>query len=312
MRILLKGEWVDRDHKIDVKDPFDNSIIDLVPSADENDVETALQAAQKGFKECKKLTAYERSGILSRAALKVKDEAEDFARIIAREGSKTIREARKEVARCVNTLTISAEEAKRILGESIPFDSFSGGENRKGYFYRFPVGVILAITPFNDPLNLVAHKLGPALAAGNAVILKPATLTPLSAIKLVKALIEAGLPPMIIQILTGYGAKIGDPLVQDDRIRMISFTGGVEAGKRIMRTAGIKKVGMELGSNSPVIASGMMQMSLGPLNLVFQGLFGRRDRTASESREYTFMKTYIKYSKINFQPVHLSIKPGIN
>jgi len=253
MRILLKGEWVDRDHKIDVKDPFDNSIIDTVPSADENDVETALQAAREGFEESKKLTVYERSEILAQAALKVKSEAEDFARIIAREGSKTIREARKEVARCVNTLTISAEESKRILGESIPFDSFPGGEKRKGYFYRFPIGVILAITPFNDPLNLVAHKLGPALAAGNSVILKPATVTPLSGIKLVEALVEAGFPPMIIQVLTGYGAKIGDPLVQDDRVRMISFTGGVEAGKRIMRIAGIKKVGMELGSNSPVI-----------------------------------------------------------
>jgi len=155
--------------------------------------------------------------------------------------------------RTVNTLTVSAEEAKRILGETVPFDAFPGGEERRGFYYRFPIGVVLAITPFNDPLNLVAHKLGPALAAGNSVILKPATVTPLSALKLVETLLEAGLAEGAIQALTGVGAEIGPPLVEDDRVRMVSFTGGVEAGRRIARQAGLKKIGMELGSNSPVI-----------------------------------------------------------
>ncbi len=253
MKMLLNGQWVDRDEKIDVIDPFDNSVVDTIPKATKQDVETALKAAVDGFEITKKMTVYDRAQILYKAAQIIADDLEEYAVIIAREGSKTIREARKEASRCVNTLIVSAEEAKRILGETIPFDSFPGGEKRRGYYYRFPIGVILAITPFNDPLNLVAHKLGPAIASGNSVILKPATVTPLSAIRLVEALLEAGLPPMAIQVVTGYGSEIGDPLVSDERVRMISFTGGVEAGKHIAKMAGIKKIGMELGSNSPVI-----------------------------------------------------------
>jgi len=253
MKMLLNGQWVDRDKKIEVLDPYDNSLVDTVPGGSREDVEIALKAAVKGFEITKKMTVYDRAQILFKTASIISDNLEDFAKTIAREASKTINEARKEATRCVNTITCSAEEAKRILGETIPFDSFPGGEKRKGYYYRFPIGVVLAITPFNDPLNLVAHKLGPAIAAGNSVILKPATVTPLSAIKLVEAFLEAGLPPMAIQLITGVGSEIGDPLVSDERVRMISFTGGVEAGKHIAGVAGIKKIGMELGSNSPVI-----------------------------------------------------------
>jgi glyceraldehyde-3-phosphate dehydrogenase (NADP+) len=253
MKMLLDGQWLDRDEKIDVIDPFDNSVIDTVPCGSAEDVETALAAAVRGFEITKKMSVYDRAQILFKAAAIISDRLDEFATIIAREGSKTINEARKEAGRCVNTMTASAEESKRILGETIPFDSFPGGEKRRGYYYRFPIGVVLAITPFNDPLNLVAHKIGPAFAAGNAVILKPATVTPLSAIKLVEVMVEAGMPPQAIQVITGYGSQIGDPLVSDERVRMISFTGGVEAGKHIASKAGIKKIGMELGSNSPVI-----------------------------------------------------------
>ena len=180
MKMLLNGQWVDRDKKIEVIDPFDNSLVDTVPGATKEDIETALSAAVKGFEITKRMTVYERAQILFKTAKIISDNLDDFAKLIAREASKTIREARKEASRCVNTITCSAEEAKRILGETIPFDSFPGGEKRKGFYYRFPIGVVLAITPFNDPLNLVAHKLGPAIAAGNSVILKPATVTPLS------------------------------------------------------------------------------------------------------------------------------------
>jgi glyceraldehyde-3-phosphate dehydrogenase (NADP+) len=253
MKMLLGEGWVDRDAKIDVRDPYDNSLIDTVPRATAADVETALASAVKGFAVARRMTVYERFQVLSKTAAIVQSRLEEFATTIAREGSKTIREARKEARRCVNTLTVSAEEAKRIQGETIPFDSFPGGEKRFGYYERVPIGVVLAITPFNDPLNLVAHKLGPAVAAGNAVILKPATVTPLSALKLTEAFVEAGLPPLVLQTITGYGAEIGDPLVADPRVRMVSFTGGLEAGQRITKLAGIKKIGMELGSNSPVI-----------------------------------------------------------
>jgi glyceraldehyde-3-phosphate dehydrogenase (NADP+) len=253
MKMLINGQWVDRDEKITVTDPYDNSIIDTVPKASIEDVKAAISSAVRGYAIARKLKVYERANILFRTAEYVEKNLEDFAVTIAREGSKTIREATKEARRCVNTLRISAEESKRILGETIPFDSFPGGENRVGYYYRFPIGVVLAITPFNDPLNLVAHKLGPAFAAGNSVILKPASVTPLSAIKLAQAFIESGLPAECLQVITGNGSEIGPALVKDENIRMISFTGGLEAGKEVASMAGIKKIGMELGSNSPVI-----------------------------------------------------------
>ncbi len=253
MKMLLGNEWVDRTDTIDVIDPFDGSLIDTVPSADGADVETALAAAYAARETARKMTTYERSQVLLKTAAIVADNLEDFARTIAREGSKTINEARGEARRTVNTLTISGEEAKRLLGETIPFDSFPGGEKRRGYFERVPIGVVLAITPFNDPLNLVAHKLGPAIAGGNSVILKPATVTPLSGLKLCEAFMEAGLPPGVLQCLTGHGAVLGDALVSDKRVRMVSFTGGLEAGFHISNRSGLKKIGMELGSNSPVI-----------------------------------------------------------
>ncbi len=253
MKMLLGHEWVDRPETIDVRDPFDNSLIDTVPSANHDDVETALAAAFAARATARKMTTYERCRILLKTAAIVSDRVEEFATIIAREGSKTINEARGEARRTVNTLTISAEEAKRLNGETIPFDSFPGGEQRRGHYERVPIGVVLAITPFNDPLNLVAHKLGPAIAGGNSVILKPATVTPLSALKLTEAFIEAGLPRDVLQCITGHGAVLGDALVSDERVRMVSFTGGLEAGKHITTKAGLKKIGMELGSNSPVV-----------------------------------------------------------
>jgi glyceraldehyde-3-phosphate dehydrogenase (NADP+) len=253
MKMFIDGQWIDRQEKIAVYDPYDNSVVDYIPKGTGDDAKKAVLAAQKGYAISRKMSVYERANVLYKAAEIVKNNLEDFAVTIAREGSKTIREARKEARRCVNTLIVSAEESKRILGETIPFDSFPGGENRVGYYYRFPIGVVLAITPFNDPLNLVAHKLGPAIAAGNSVILKPATVTPLSAIKLAEALLEAGLPPECLQVITGNGDELGSALIQNDIVRMVSFTGGLEAGKKVAMMAGIKKIGMELGSNSPVI-----------------------------------------------------------
>ncbi len=253
MKMLLADQWVDREKTIEVRDPYDDSVIDTVPAATAEDVETALEAAHRARVTARGLSTYERSQILLETAAIVADNLDDFAETIAREGSKTIREARGEARRCVNTLTIAGEEAKRLLGETIPFDSFPGGERRRGHFERVPIGVVLAITPFNDPLNLVAHKLGPAIAAGNTVILKPATVTPLSALKLTEAFMEAGLPTGVLQCITGHGAILGDALVSDPRVRMVSFTGGVEAGERIVSKAGLKKIGMELGSNSPVV-----------------------------------------------------------
>ncbi|OQY28068.1 MAG: aldehyde dehydrogenase [Anaerolineaceae bacterium 4572_5.2] len=156
----------------------------------------------------------------------------------------------EDMKQAITAAVVGAERARK---ETIPFDQMPGSENRLGYYFREPVGIIGAITPFNDPLNLVAHKVGPAIAGGNAIIVKPDSKTPLSALMLGKALHEAGIPSGALQVIPGPGRKIGDVLVGDPRVRMISFTGGPNVGKAIMRKVGLKKVGMELGSNSPVI-----------------------------------------------------------
>jgi glyceraldehyde-3-phosphate dehydrogenase (NADP+) len=262
MKMIIGGQLVDKDEKIDVLQPFDGSVIDTVPRGTAEDVDKAISVAQKGYEINRKLPAHQRISILKKTGEIMQNRYEELAKTIASEGSKTINEARKEVGRAINTITISAEEARRIDGETIPFDSAEGSENRRGYYYRFPIGIIGAITPFNDPLNLVAHKLGPAIAGGNSVVCKPATVTPLSALKLGECLLEAGLPGEILSIVTGHGSEIGNAIVGDPRIRMISFTGGVEAGEEIMKHIGIKKIGMELGSNSPVIVMGDCKLDM--------------------------------------------------
>ncbi|MFQ5614477.1 MAG: aldehyde dehydrogenase family protein [Anaerolineae bacterium] len=253
MKMLLNGEWVDRPQQLEVHDPQDNSLVDTVPQATVEDMKAAIDAAVIGFERAKGMPVHRRMSILQHTAETMTEQHEEFARTIAREGIKTIREARKEVTRCIETIRISAEEARHLSGETIPFDQMPGSENRLGYFVREPIGIVGAITPFNDPLNLVAHKVGPALAAGNAIIVKPDSKTPLSALKLGQALHEAGIPPGVLQVLPGPGREIGDVLVTDPRVRMISFTGGLTVGQAIAHKAGLKKIGMELGSNSPVI-----------------------------------------------------------
>ncbi|PLS02386.1 aldehyde dehydrogenase family protein [Neobacillus cucumis] len=252
-KMLIGGIWVERDRIIEVRDPQDNSLIDHVPAASKEDMLYCIEEAKAGAKISAELSVHERIEIIHRAADYIEENKEKYANIISREGSKTIREARKEAARCIQTLRISAEEARRINGETLSFDQLPGSENRVGYYYRFPIGIIAAITPFNDPLNLVAHKVGPAIAAGNAIIVKPASVTPLSALLLAEAFFHAGLPPKVLSVITGHGREIGDTLITHPAIRMISFTGGLEAGEDIVRKAGLKKISMELGSNSPVI-----------------------------------------------------------
>jgi acyl-CoA reductase-like NAD-dependent aldehyde dehydrogenase len=250
---FIAGEWVDKAKKIEVRNPFDHSVIDTVPKADSGDLEKALAFAERGAKVMAKLSAYERWKILRKAADLMATRNEELGQTISQEEGKIIAEGRGEASRAVETMMGSAEEAKRIHGETVPLDADPTGGKKLGFTLRVPCGVVAAIAPFNFPLNLVCHKVGPALAAGNTVIVKPASDTPLSAIKLTEILLESGLPPEGIQCLTGSGGEIGDALVADRRVRKVTFTGSREVGDRICRTAGIKKVTMELGSNSPVI-----------------------------------------------------------
>jgi glyceraldehyde-3-phosphate dehydrogenase (NADP+) len=250
---FIAGQWIDKAKKIEVRNPFDYSVIDTVPKSDSGDLEKALVFAERGAKVMAKLSAYERWKILRKAADLMAARNEELGQTISQEEGKIIAEGRGEASRAVETMMGSAEEAKRIHGETVPLDADPTGGKKLGFTLRIPCGVVAAIAPFNFPLNLVCHKVGPALAAGNTVIVKPASDTPLSALKLTEILLESGLPPEGIQCLTGSGGEIGDGLVADRRVRKVTFTGSREVGDRICRTAGIKKVTMELGSNSPVI-----------------------------------------------------------
>jgi len=253
MKFYLNGNWESRDQVIEVTNPYDNSIVDVVPKATEADIETALQSAVKGAASMAETTGYERFEILRRTADLIQQRSEDLAQLLSKEEGKTLSESRLEVDRSVQTMELSGEEAKRISGEQLPLDGGKDVRNRLGFTLRVPCGVVVAISPFNFPLNLVCHKVGPALAAGNAVILKPASDTPLVSLEFVKILLEAGLPPLGIQCLTGSGAVIGGGLCADPRVRKITFTGSREVGEDICRVAGLKKVTMELGSNCPLI-----------------------------------------------------------
>jgi len=253
MKMYINGKWVNGAQTTPVLNPFDQSVIDTVPRGTAADIDLAISSAVRGAQAMAKLTAYQRYSILRRAADLMSERAEDLGRTITLEEGKVIAEGRGEVQRAIQTITLSSEEAKRLHGETVPLDAAPGNLNQFGFTIRVPVGVVAAISPFNFPLNLVCHKVGPALAAGNSVVLKPAGDTPLSALKLTEILLEAGLPEEAIQCVTGPGSEIGDALSGDARVRKITFTGSVEVGDRICRNAGIKKVTMELGSNSPLI-----------------------------------------------------------
>lgn len=238
---------------VSVYNSYTGDKIGTVPQSTEQDVTNALALAKRGESIGRKMPASERIAILKRAVAIMEREFDLLCNLIATEGIKTIVQARKEVTRALNTMQLSAEEAGRIIGATIPFNAVRGSEDRVGYETKVPIGIVVAITPFNDPLNLVCHKLGPAIAAGNPVILKPSDYTPTVAIKFGEILFESGLPKEMLSIITGSPEYFGDALISDDRIRLISFTGGVEAAKIIQRKAGLKKLVMELGSNSPVI-----------------------------------------------------------
>lgn len=251
-KMLIGGEWVDKDEKIEVIYPYTRKVIGTVPKGSEGDVYKAIERAKEGFKEISSLTAYERYEILMRAAQLLKEKAEEFAKTLVLEVGKTIKEARTEVQRAIQTLIFSAEEAKRINGETLPIDAHPNGRGKVGFYIRVPVGIVSAITPFNFPLNLSMHKVGPALAVGNAVILKPSERTPLTPLMLGEILLEAGLPPKALSVIPGYG-DVGKAMTTHPDVRVVSFTGSRKVGDIIARQVGIKKLVLELGSNSAII-----------------------------------------------------------
>lgn len=250
--ILVAGEEVRTDVTKAVRSPWDGSELAAVPVAGAEETRAALEAAHEAMTRSP-LPAHRRGEVLERAAQTVRERREELAGLLVREVGKPLKQALVEVDRCVQTLTFSAIEARTLAGEGIPIDAHPAGEGRRGFTIRVPIGVIGAITPFNFPLNLAAHKVGPAIAAGCACVLKPAAVAPLCGIELVRILHRAGLPPAYLSVVTGSASEIGDVLVEDERVAMITFTGSAEVGWELARRAARKKVKLELGNTTPLI-----------------------------------------------------------
>lgn len=249
---LIGGKWLISNQTYPVYNKHTGDVIADISIASKEDVHAAVGNAVETFKT-HELSPYNRYEILLKAAHLIRERKEELALNIVREGGKVLKDARSEVERGIQTFIASAEEAKRIAGKEIPLQGQPGNEGKMAFTIRVPVGVVCAITPFNFPLNLTAHKIAPALAAGNAVVLKPAAVTPLSAIALACILQEAGLPDGFLNIVNGSGAEIGPYLLEDPRISLFTFTGSPEVGAQIKSKSGIRKVILELGNNSPNI-----------------------------------------------------------
>ncbi|GAB4233994.1 MAG: aldehyde dehydrogenase family protein [Deltaproteobacteria bacterium] len=252
-RLLIDGKWIDGGQPAPVIDKYTGETIGTVPLASKETVDRAIAAARAAFPAWSRTPAHKRFRILEKAADLLDRHKEEIAAIICREAGKAWKYSLGEVSRAVETFQFSAEEAKRIHGETVPMDASTAGEGRVGYWLRCPVGVVAAITPFNFPLNLVAHKVGPALAVGNTLVLKPASTTPLTAIRLAEILEEAGVPAGVFNVVVGSGGTVGEWLTVDPRVAKITFTGSPPVGEEIIRKAGLKKVTMELGNNSGTI-----------------------------------------------------------
>ncbi len=252
-KLLIDGEWVETGEWLEVRSPYSGAVVGRVAKGGAAETRRAIDAAQRALAE--PLPAHERAAILDRVAELLRARHEDVARTICAEAAKPIRTARVEAARAVSTYTFAAAEARKLAGEMVPLDAAEAGAGKLGFTLRKPIGVVGAISPFNFPCNLVAHKLAPALAAGCPVVLKPASQTPLSALLLAELELEAGLPAGWLNVLVGPASEIGDAIVEDERIRLITFTGSSGVGWGLQQRAPRKRVKLELGNSTPAIVA---------------------------------------------------------
>ena len=250
-KLLIGGEWYETGETIDVTSPYDGSVVGRVAYGGADDARRAIDAAEQAMKT--PIPAHKRAAVLDGVAELLRERRDEFARTIAEEAGKPLTTAGMEVDRAVQTMTFSALEARRLTGETVPMDAHPAGEGHAGLILRVPIGIVAAISPFNFPLNLVAHKVGPGFAAGCAVVLKPAGATPLSALLLAQAFEDAGQPAGWLNVIVGKSRDIGDVLTEDERVRMITFTGSSEVGWGIRARANKKKVSLELGNSTPLI-----------------------------------------------------------
>jgi acyl-CoA reductase-like NAD-dependent aldehyde dehydrogenase len=259
-RLLIGGEWVETGEWIDIRSPYSGDVVGRVAKAGARETCQALDAAEQAMRE--PLPAHKRAEILVKVAAGLGRRHDEVARLISDEAGKPLKAARVEAARAMSTYTFAAVEARKLTGDMIPMDAAQAGTGKLAFTLRQPIGIVGAISPFNFPLNLVAHKLAPALAAGCAVVLKPASQTPLSALLLAELEEEAGLPAGWLNVVVGPASEIGDVLVEDERVKLITFTGSSGVGWALRERAPKKRVNLELGNATPVIVAADADVSL--------------------------------------------------
>src|SRR2546421_7579621 len=252
-KVFVGGEWIETGDWVEVRSPYSGDSVGRVAKAGAEETRRAVDAAHRAMQE--RLPAHKRAEILVRVAGALGRRHEEVARLISDEAGKPLKAARVEAARAMSTYMFAAVEARKLAGDVVPMDAAQAGEGKLAFTLRRPLGVVGAISPFNFPLNLVAHKIAPALAAGCAVVLKPASQTPLSALALAELETEAGLPPGWLNVVVGPSAEIGDVLVEDDRVRVLTFTGSGAGGWKLAERAPKKRVSLELGNATPVIVT---------------------------------------------------------
>jgi len=252
-KLFVGGEWIETGDWVEVRSPYSGDVVGRVAKAGAGETRNAIDAAESAMQE--PLPAHKRAEILVRVAGALGRRHEEAARLISEEAGKPLKAARVEAARAMSTYTFAAVEARKLAGEMVPMDAAQAGEGKLAFTLRRPIGVVGAISPFNFPLNLVAHKIAPALAAGCAVVLKPASATPLSALFLAELEEEAGLPPGWLNVLVGPAAEIGDVIVEDERVKLITFTGSSGVGWKLKERAAKKRVNLELGNATPLIVA---------------------------------------------------------
>src|SRR6266536_1711517 len=306
-KLLINGEWVETGEWVEVRSPYSGDIVGRVAKAGAAETERAIDAAEEAMRE--PLPAHKRAEILVRVAGALGRRHDEVARIISEEAGKPMKAARVEARRSMSTFTFAAVEARKLAGEMVPMDASQAGEGKLAFTIRCPIGVVGAISPFNFPLNLVAHKIAPALAAGCAVVLKPASATPLSALFLAELEEEAGLPPGWLNVLGGPASEIGDEIVEDERVKPITFTGSSGVGWKLKERAAKKRVNLELGNATPLIVAADADVSTAATK-VSQNAFAFAGQSCiSVQRVYVERSTYDEFVR-ELVPLVEALKVG--
>jgi len=306
-KLLVGGEWVETGEWIEVRSPFDDALVGRVPKGGATEAREAVDAAERAMRD--PLPAHERAAILDRVAVLLAERADDTARTISGEAGKPMKAARVEAARAISTFTMAAAETRKLAGDVVPMDASPAGEGKLALTLRQPIGIVGAISPFNFPLNLVAHKIAPALAAGCAVVLKPAGKTPLSALFLAELETEAGLPAGWLNVVCGSASEIGDVLVEDERVKLITFTGSVPIGWKLRERAPRKRVNLELGNATPVIVAADADLDDAATRLAANAFSFAGQSCISVQRIYVERRSYEEFLDV-FLPRVEALKVG--